>query len=163
MELVFFIFKDDLLTQMKHRSRLLTIAVIPILFSRSARHFFQNDSTLRANNTLCLVSNSFFLFVLKYLLINNSCVCWGCGSSLYCKTSTAWCICTYLCFQDTSAAPTESSLAMRMANKRKSVAIPVDSTLRRFIQSVDEVSYFFLTCWRCSCVPSLNLHIDINI
>jgi hypothetical protein len=70
MEFVFFIFKDDLLTQMKHRSRLLTIAVTPILFSRSARHFFQNDSTLRANNALCLVSNYLihFFFVLKYLL-----------------------------------------------------------------------------------------------
>jgi hypothetical protein len=46
---------EELLTLMKHRSRLLTIAVVPILFSRPARHFFQNNSTLRANNTLSLV------------------------------------------------------------------------------------------------------------
>ncbi|CAF3845624.1 unnamed protein product, partial [Adineta steineri] len=72
---------DELLTQMKHRSRLLTIAVAPILFSRPTRHFFQNDTTLRANNALCL---------------------------------------------DASTAATEGTLSMRMANKRKSVAIPVD-------------------------------------
>ena len=52
---------------MKHRSRLLTIAVAPILFSRSARHFFQNDSTLRTNNPLCLVR--IFFIVIK---ISNS-------------------------------------------------------------------------------------------
>ncbi len=51
---------------MKHRSRLLTIAVAPILFSRSARHFFQNDSTLRAN-TLCLVRNSSLIYMKYYL------------------------------------------------------------------------------------------------
>ncbi|CAF0727294.1 unnamed protein product [Rotaria sordida] len=45
---------DDVLTQMKHRSRLLTISVAPILFSRIARQFFQNNSTLRTNNTPCL-------------------------------------------------------------------------------------------------------------
>jgi hypothetical protein len=52
---------------MKHRSRLLTIAVAPILFSRSARHFFQNDSTLRANNTHCLVRNSSLIYMKYYL------------------------------------------------------------------------------------------------
>ncbi|CAF0736616.1 unnamed protein product [Adineta ricciae] len=45
---------DDLLTQMKRRSRLLNIAVVPLLFSRPARHFFQNDFTLRVDNVLCL-------------------------------------------------------------------------------------------------------------
>jgi hypothetical protein len=35
----------------------------------------------------------------------------------------------------------EGSLANRIANKRKSVAIPVDYTQRRLIQSVDEVSH----------------------
>lgn len=50
-----FFFKDELLTQMKHRSRILSIAVTPILFSRAARCFFQNDGSLRGNNTLSLV------------------------------------------------------------------------------------------------------------
>jgi hypothetical protein len=49
-----------------------------------------------------------------------------------------------ICFQDVSATvPTEGSLANRMANKRKSVAIPVDFALRRSIQSADEVFHFF--------------------
>ena len=48
-------FQDELLTQMKHRSRILSIAVTPILFSRAARHFFQNDVTLRGSNALSLV------------------------------------------------------------------------------------------------------------
>ena len=44
---------------MKHRSRLLSIAAIPILFSRSARQFFQNDFGLRSNAGHCLVSKDF--------------------------------------------------------------------------------------------------------
>ncbi|CAF0727285.1 unnamed protein product [Rotaria sordida] len=89
---------DDVLTQMKHRSRLLTISVAPILFSRIARQFFQNNSTLRTNNTPCL------------------------GTS-------------------TPAAAVEVLPANRMANKRKSVAIPVDFALRRSVQSVNESDY----------------------
>ena len=50
-----------------------------------------------------------------------------------------------LCLQDDSAAATvDGSLATRMANKRKSVAIPVDFALRRSVRSVDEVSDFIL-------------------
>ena len=48
------------------------------------------------------------------------------------------------------------SMHNRMANKRKSVAIPVDYTQRRFIQSVDEVLHiniYISTCHCCSCVP----------
>lgn len=52
-------FQDELLTQMKHRSRLLSLAVVPILFSRSARQFFQNDLGLRSNAGHCLVSKDF--------------------------------------------------------------------------------------------------------
>ncbi|UJR27028.1 hypothetical protein I4U23_008332 [Adineta vaga] len=91
------IITDDSLTQMKHRSRLLNITVASILFSRPARHFFQNDCTLRANNALCLDASS--------------------------------------------AVQAEISIATRLTNKRKSVAIPVDFTLRRCIQSVDENDY----------------------
>ncbi|CAF3449227.1 unnamed protein product [Rotaria sp. Silwood1] len=90
---------DDVLTQMKHRSRLLTIGVVPILFSRVSRQFFQNNSTLRTNNTICL------------------------------DVSTP------------AAAAVGVSPAYRMANKRKSVAIPVDFALRRSVQSVHESDY----------------------
>ena len=62
------IFQGDLLLQMKHRSRLLSIAVAPMLFSRPARNFFQNDATLRANNVLTLVSNNALHFCSKWPL-----------------------------------------------------------------------------------------------
>ncbi|CAM4873794.1 unnamed protein product [Rotaria socialis] len=91
---------DDVLIQMKHRSRLLALSVTPILFSRHARQFFQNNSTLRTNNALCL---------------------------------------------DASSAPSSATFELlsvyRMANKRKSVAIPVDFALRRSGQSIDENDY----------------------
>ncbi|CAF2646870.1 unnamed protein product [Rotaria sp. Silwood2] len=91
---------DDVLTQMKHRSRLLNIGVASILFSRIARQFFQNNSTLRTNNTICLDAST-----------------------------------------PAAAARVGVSPASRMANKRKSVAIPVDFALRRSGQSVDESDY----------------------
>ena len=54
------LFQDELLIQMKHRSRLLSIAVAPILFSSIARSFFRNDTTLRTNMSLSLVRSSRF-------------------------------------------------------------------------------------------------------
>lgn len=68
-----FFFKDELLTQMKHRSRILSIAVTPILFSRAARHFFQNDATLRGSNTFSLV-RIFRLNRMKKRKRNNLCL-----------------------------------------------------------------------------------------
>jgi len=128
---------------MKHRSRLLTIAVVPIVFSRSARHFFQNDSTLRANNALCLVRNSSFNLY-EILFRSSLSLFWNIIQVYFCKISNARCI----CFQDASPSLTPSATeglsANRMANKRKSVAIPVDFAMRRLIQSADEVFHIFL-------------------
>jgi len=132
---------------MKHRSRLLTIAVVPIVFSRSARHFFQNDSTLRANSALCLVRNSSF-DLYEILFRSSLSLFWNIIQVYFCKISNARCICEYLCFQDASPSlppsATEGLSANRMANKRKSVAIPVDFAIRRLIQSTDEVFHIFL-------------------
>ena len=130
---------------MKHRSRLLSIAVVPILFSRLARHFFQNDTNLRANNTLCLVSNRGMDIDLRS---SSSLGDFSSSSGVFLSLVT----CTghllnalSMCFQDSSSAVSvaaiEGSLANRLANKRKSVAIPLDSALRRFLQSADEVSF----------------------
>ncbi|CAF3840940.1 unnamed protein product [Rotaria magnacalcarata] len=104
---------DDVLIQMKHRSRLLALSVTPILFSRHARQFFQNNSTLRTNNALCL---------------------------------------------DASSAPSSATLELssiyRMANKRKSVPIPVDFALRRYGQSVDESILGYVGDFLSSFIPN---------
>jgi hypothetical protein len=158
---------DDVLTQMKHRSRLLTIAVAPILFSRPARYFFQNNLTLRGNNTLCLVRIyglllvGFFLeFYLRYYLEFR--LFFSDDISLFSEILNAQCICKYLCFQDApAAAAVEGSLANRMTNKRKSVAIPVDFALRRYVRSADEVSHFSYVA--AALVPLLLIHTHIYI
>ena len=80
-------------------------------------------------------------------------------TDLFSLISNARCIYKYLCFQNPPTAA-EGSLANRITNKRKSIAIPVDHVLRRYVQPADEVSHFY-TCRCCSCVPYPNPYLYI--